>query len=89
MYELAKVTKTYHNGRRAIAAVQDVSLVIGCPPSTTGPNRHAAARSTAGANRLYGTSIRSQPALWHIQPVRTWRGTRPLRARRGWWCWRG
>jgi hypothetical protein len=23
MYELAKVTKTYQNGRRAIAAVQD------------------------------------------------------------------
>jgi putative ABC transport system ATP-binding protein len=29
MYTLTKVTKTYHNGRRAVAAVRDVSLVIG------------------------------------------------------------
>jgi len=29
MYKLAGVTETCHNGRRAVAAVQEVSLEIG------------------------------------------------------------
>jgi len=29
MYTLTKVTKTYHNGHRAVPAVQNVSLIIG------------------------------------------------------------